>query len=338
MKFLCKNIWEVEWSGVLFYSNKGDFGTPKFEITLEHILPMNKGSQAYTEFETDETLVNFLMDNPENLTHQKGLVHSHNSMNVFFSGTDMDEIKENSEFYNYYLSVIVNNKEEITAKIAFRGKNKEVIKREVSFKGTNGTPKTLTLNSTVEKDVVFIYNCDILRESEELVDDNYKKSVNFIIEKADLIEKQRREALAKKPNFQSNKDQYNIWVDNYQPAKTVESNHDKVTEGFLSTVIACDPLNTDGVEINLQALRKKFGVNLNESNEAEVELYLGMIVENFNNLYHSFYEDKNEDCYMDTLEEVCEILEQYEGGNWIASELYAALITMYEELEQPVIL
>ena len=32
----------------------------------------------------------------------------------------MDELIENSEFHNFYLSVIVNTKMDVTAKIAFR--------------------------------------------------------------------------------------------------------------------------------------------------------------------------------------------------------------------------
>lgn len=129
VKYLCSRIWEVEWSGILFYSTKGEFGTKDFEVTAEYILLMNKGSQAYTEFQTDESLVQFLMKNPEYFNMNQGLIHSHNSMGVFFSGTDNEEINENSEFHNYYLSLIVNNKEEMCAKIAFRTKVKENTKK-----------------------------------------------------------------------------------------------------------------------------------------------------------------------------------------------------------------
>lgn len=75
IKYLCSRIWEVEWSGILFYSTKGEFGTKEFEATAEHILLMNKGSQAYTEFETDESLVQFLMTNPDYFAMNQGLVH-----------------------------------------------------------------------------------------------------------------------------------------------------------------------------------------------------------------------------------------------------------------------
>jgi hypothetical protein len=43
-------------------------------------------------------------------------------MNVFFSGTDMGELNDNSPKHNIYLSLIVNNYLDMTAKLAFIGK------------------------------------------------------------------------------------------------------------------------------------------------------------------------------------------------------------------------
>lgn len=38
-----------------------------------------------------------------------GHIHSHNTMGVFFSGTDWGELEDNAPNHNYYLSLIVNN-------------------------------------------------------------------------------------------------------------------------------------------------------------------------------------------------------------------------------------
>ena len=191
VRYLCQKIWEVEWSGVLFYSTNGEFGDEGFEITLEHIFPMNKGSQTYTEFETNEDYIEFLMDNPEFLTYKRGLIHSHNNMSVFFSGTDNSEIMDNSEFYNYYLSIIVNNKENVCGKIAFRGKTNETTVRNITFRGNNGEEKSQILEEKQEKEVVFIHNCTILKETATLVDGSYSKRVDEIIQQAAKKEAER---------------------------------------------------------------------------------------------------------------------------------------------------
>ena len=74
-RFLCRNISEVEWSGILFFSTTGEFGKDDFEITTEYIFPMNKGTKTYTEFETTPDYIDFIMNNPQALQWQRGLVH-----------------------------------------------------------------------------------------------------------------------------------------------------------------------------------------------------------------------------------------------------------------------
>lgn len=54
IKYLCKEISTEEWSGSLFYKVEGSIKNPEeMKITLESILPMNKGSVSYTEYATD---------------------------------------------------------------------------------------------------------------------------------------------------------------------------------------------------------------------------------------------------------------------------------------------
>ena len=64
-------------------------------ITIEDILPMDKGTAASTEFTYDERYVQFLMNKEERLDYKSGLIHSHNNMAVFYSGTDQEELKTN---------------------------------------------------------------------------------------------------------------------------------------------------------------------------------------------------------------------------------------------------
>lgn len=66
IKYLCNKIANVEWSGPLFYSVKGDISKPKtFQITLEDILPLDMGTKGYTEYDLDNRFIDYLMEKEE---------------------------------------------------------------------------------------------------------------------------------------------------------------------------------------------------------------------------------------------------------------------------------
>ena len=61
IQYLCKSISKVEWSGALFYTTEGSIEKPKtFKITLKTILPLDMGTQAYTEYNLDERFMDFI--------------------------------------------------------------------------------------------------------------------------------------------------------------------------------------------------------------------------------------------------------------------------------------
>lgn len=327
VRYLCNKIYDVEWSGVLFYTPEGDFGKEGFKVTLDYIFPMHKGSATYTEFETDESIIDFLMNNIEYTQKVRGLIHSHGLLSVFFSSTDVSEIVDNSEAYNYYLSLIVNNKGDTCAKIAFRGKNSEETVRKVEYRDTYGDNREFTYTQKVEKEVVFIYNCDITIEEETFEDSLFTSRVDAIIKKAD--EKRIILSNSKTPTlFAMDEELYG-----YQYGKS-KANHDKVTEGFVKTVIALDALCTEDIDSQLTKIRKKFGATLNETNETNVDLYTSAIEENFSKLYHQYYDDPKEEAFVNTLEECVDIINSYAFGNWVADEIHTTLIAMLEEAKE----
>lgn len=107
-----------EWSGIPIYSVNGSYAdVENLSIEILDIVPMNIGSATYTEFNFNLAEDKYLgeklawaMDN--NLPY--GCIHSHNSMTTFFSGTDTDDLHENSEKMDAYLSVIVNYKHNLS--------------------------------------------------------------------------------------------------------------------------------------------------------------------------------------------------------------------------------
>jgi hypothetical protein len=75
IKFLCAKIPEVEWSGVIFYKLVGGIKSKSPKIIPVDILPMDKGTKAYTNFEMDNRLVEYFVENPEAYDLHIGLVH-----------------------------------------------------------------------------------------------------------------------------------------------------------------------------------------------------------------------------------------------------------------------
>jgi hypothetical protein len=158
---LCEKINKIEWSGVLFYSTEGELGSDDFSMVAEEIYLGDIGSETFTGFEVDSSFIKWRMQNKHTFRMKMGLVHSHHNMRTFFSGTDMDEILENSEYHNYYLSLIVNNAGDMVAKVATRGTIKSSQNTQVTFRGDNGVAIEGSHESTTDKDIVAIFDCDI---------------------------------------------------------------------------------------------------------------------------------------------------------------------------------
>lgn len=171
IQYLCYMIPKVEWSGILFYAIEGDIIDPEnFKITLKDILPMDMGSSAYTEYELDHRYVDYLMDNPEALDWKMGHIHSHNTMNVFFSGTDMLELHDNSPNHNYYLSLIVNNFNDFCAKLSYVAET-EIEEIEIKYSALNSNGDSYTVGiipAKIQQKLLCIHDCNIITTVKQL--------------------------------------------------------------------------------------------------------------------------------------------------------------------------
>lgn len=172
IKYLCRNINKDEWSGALFYSIEGSIKEPlTFKIKLEDILPLDKGTSSYTEYELDDRYLDYLMEDEKRMNWYVGHIHSHNTMTVFFSSTDMAELNDNSPSHNFYLSLIVNNYMDFMAKIAFVASLEQEIK-EIPYYANdeNGVKYIIDRpNITLKKDKMFVYNCEIISPFEQII-------------------------------------------------------------------------------------------------------------------------------------------------------------------------
>lgn len=168
VEYLCKKIDKVEWSGILLYSFEGTLEQPEnLVIILRDIILMDKGSGSYTEYQYNQNgrdpYIDYREKYPERKEWRIGHIHSHNNMGVFFSGTDNDELKENSSAHVFYLSLIVNNNMDACAKIAYQAYlPEEELKRDLVAKNEKDqlfTVKTLTIN--LKKQILCVHDCEI---------------------------------------------------------------------------------------------------------------------------------------------------------------------------------
>lgn len=194
---LNSRISQVEWSGVLFYSAYGSISHPEnLQIELRDILLMDIGTSAFTSYEFNADVVDYIEADPQRFEWKIGHIHSHNTMKTYFSGTDMEELIENSENYDYYLSIIVNNNLDIVGKIAYRG-----ISEGLNYIYSDEAGNRITKMLTRKTEYVFIHNCDI------------EESRNPISNRIDdlIVEKQKAQALKQKSSKKVQT--YSLWDD-----------------------------------------------------------------------------------------------------------------------------
>jgi hypothetical protein len=177
MKFLCENINKIEWSGCIVYSIEGSL-THKESIFIEvhDLIPLDKGSVSFTSYSFDERVLNFMVEN-NYLEYKIGHLHSHHTMNTFFSGTDLEEVNENSEFIKPYLSIIINNKYEFSCKLAFRLK---VLGSSVyEYQDIDNNMKETYTNDKDE--YVGYYDCNVIVPKLSIDDKEFMKQYENII-------------------------------------------------------------------------------------------------------------------------------------------------------------
>jgi len=153
----------IEWCGVLLFKEvSGNIHDGNLVIMADHFHLMDIGSAAHTSASITTETISEMMDKGGVFDmiedgYKRGLIHTHHNMATFFSGTDMEELQDNTRHYEYYLSLIVNFKGEYTAKIAMIGKpNKEESQVEYTYRFGKVYTSPTKLN-----DVLLTADCSI---------------------------------------------------------------------------------------------------------------------------------------------------------------------------------
>ena len=165
IRFTCQKVWNTEWSGTLFFTHEGSFENNDLVIRCVDIYIMDIGTQAYTEFDMNPDVIAYMTNNPELLDCQMGLIHSHNNMSTFFSGTDTATLKEEGRDRNNFVSLIVNNAGSYTAAITRRIKSKQVME-SVSYEFFGDGEKQDTKKYVSDADEIEWFYLKIEKEGE----------------------------------------------------------------------------------------------------------------------------------------------------------------------------
>lgn len=165
IRFLCRQLPHNEWSGTLFYTIEGSFKDANIHVLCKDFFLQDVGESTYTEFKNDVELASY-MANHELWDCYTGIMHSHNAMPAFFSGTDLETLRVEGRDNNHLVSLIVNNAGTYTAAITRKVKtvskgesvieyntfNNEKVDGEVSpFEFSNEYVEYYMFDVTVEK-------------------------------------------------------------------------------------------------------------------------------------------------------------------------------------------
>lgn len=163
IRILCREIHNVEWSGVLFYKINGSFEDGSLEVECVDIFQMDEGSSGYTEFDMSADVMNYMVEHPELISEDvyQGLIHSHNNMSTFFSGTDTGTLLAEGSDVNHFVSLIVNNAGNYTAGITRRITVNQKVSEEYTYPSWNDENKSGTREFTASKTYVQWFNLDV---------------------------------------------------------------------------------------------------------------------------------------------------------------------------------
>lgn len=166
IRFLCKNIWDVEWSGVLFYKVEGAFEDKSLTIRCVDLFQMDIGTSAYTEFNMSPDMATYMVDHPKLLEEgiYQGLIHSHNNMATFFSGTDTATLSAEGNDMAHFVSLIVNNAGKYTAGVTRKYKCVQTVSEKYTYPTWNGEVREGVETFDIEEEKLEWFNLDIVFE------------------------------------------------------------------------------------------------------------------------------------------------------------------------------
>jgi hypothetical protein len=381
IKYLCREIAKVEWSGIILYIVEGTIQKPtEMSLILKDIIPMNKGTQAYTEYNFNEKkrdssgyedrMIDYFCSNPAALEEdwKIGHIHSHNTMNVFFSGTDISELEDNCPSHNIYFSLIVNNFMEFKAKVAFLATIKTEVTAPYKALDENGEEYIISSSKlSVKKEKMFMYDCvvDAPEDKRPTVDDIFFNSVKEIIKIADTPAPiknpaigmyQHKNPIVGVPQQQRNfpqkvqkpfsktskalKHSQKFFEDLYNQEEEEEEEEEEFvyggvlteTEIFIITLLR-NGTRPDNLITNVEDALEEIDAFKEVLSPLDMS---NSILEVLPAIFEDFYADEAQDdeFFIDKIKEVVEVFESYEENYTFLSRVILAINSMLSKFEE----
>ena len=372
IKYLCREISKVEWSGIILYTVVGTIQKPKeMSLILQDIIPMNKGTQVYTEYQFnekkrdssdyDDRMIDYFCENPKALEEdwKMGHIHSHNTMNVYFSSTDISELEDNCPSHNFYFSLIVNNFMEFTAKVAFLATIETVVTAPYKTLDESGEEYIISSSKlSVKKNRMFMYDCEIEAPETKkiLVDDIFFNSVKDIIKLADIpvtpLKKVGFKPYIPASNFAKKVQKPFINVNsalNHSKRHFSDAVFNKEEEENDDLAYHTGPGITETDVFIVTLLRNGVGpdevINTVEDALEQIEAFKETIdYENLSNsilevlpeIFEDFYEEEanDDDFFMSKIEEIVEVFELYETQYTFLSRVILTINNMLSKFKE----
>lgn len=219
IRFLCKNIWDVEWSGILFYKVEGAFEDKSLTIRCVDLFQMDIGTSAYTKFNVSPDMATYMVDHPELLEEgiYQGLIHSHNNMATFFSGTDTATLSAEGNDMAHFVSLIVNNAGKYTAGVTRKYKCVQTVSEKYTYPTWNGEVREGVETFDIEEEKLEWFNLDIVFED---ATDDFETEM---MERLKEIKESKKKVVVPMYKGRNYYSQYDNYGKNIAPTKEVGS-------------------------------------------------------------------------------------------------------------------
>jgi hypothetical protein len=272
-----------------------DISAMRFE-TVDFIM-QDVGTPGHTQFENGLELIDIIEAQPELRKCRMGLIHSHNTMKAFFSGEDLEELDDNSEGTDFYVSLIVNNVFEPVCKIAFRGKTKKEGFIERSVKTVSGMWKDVREEISENKEVLF--TCDVevdIPELKSLDEDIFRfqeaKKARQLVDTSKFKPKGSEDKNSGPPYFISERQQKLPFTGTKEDAeinKLMEEHREyispKTFADFVAKWISADMLFEGSIQEACMKVKRHLVT------DADIQLYSSYLLDNMASNYESIVGD-----------------------------------------------
>lgn len=336
--YLCSKYYNREWSGKIFYTFEGNIQNPsKLILKAKDLFIMDLGSTGFTSFEHSPQFAGYITRNPDLMDCKQGLIHSHHSMDAFFSTTDENTLREFSNDNNNFLSLIVNNIGKYNAKLGVKSTIESV--SNIKYTGLNGELKILEEGVTKHNEVILSYPATIIKEG-------IQEEFSDMITHVEAIDSSRKDIPKHNNKYTVYTDSYN---DKHYTTKTAaqpvqkeifETNSQQPVNKYVSLA---EELILKAASLSYFRSRNKklsFKADLMDALESIPKftikpiLYSGLIIDNLEIILNSVLGLTLEEEQTNILEAAINILAKIELGNPYFEAAVDAILDLHAELSE----